>query len=69
MAKRKKRLIKQEKGLLKQAEKHLQKLETQEGEKDTTPEYWKREAERFKEQAKERTEILEKLENKKEVEK
>lgn len=63
--KREKRLIKQEKGLLKQAEKHKIKVETEIGEKDTTKDYWLREAERFEKQARERIEILRKLRKKK----
>lgn len=61
MAKRKKRLIKQEKGLLKQVEKHLIKIKTEAGKKDTTIAYWKREIKDFLEQAKYRKEKLEKL--------
>ena len=41
MGKREKRLEKQKKGLLEQAEKHKRKLESEPGEKDTTHEYWK----------------------------
>ena len=65
MAKRKKRLIKQEKGLLRQAEKHQIKLETESGRKDTTHEYWKGEKERFLKRAEERKKLLEKLKKEK----
>lgn len=67
--KRKKRLIKQEQGLLKQAEKHREKIETEKGRKDTTHEYWEKEVKRYEEQAKERAKLLEKLIKKKENEK
>jgi len=50
MAKRKKRLEKQIKGLRKQIEKHKEKLENEAGRKETTPEYWRGEIERFEEQ-------------------
>jgi len=62
MVKRKKRLIKQVIGLLKQAEKHRLKIETEPGRKDTTHDYWKREIIEFEKRAKERAEKLEKLE-------
>lgn len=65
MAKREKRLKKQERGLLKQAQKHLEKLETEDGRKDTTHKYWEKEIKRYKSQAKERAGILKKLEKKK----
>jgi len=65
MDKRKKRLEKQKKGLLEQADKHRIKLETQPGNKDTTPEYWEEEIERFEKRAKQREEMLEKLRKKK----
>ena len=61
MVKREKRLIKQRESLLKRAKEHRIKAETERGNKDTTPEYWLGEAERFEEQAKEVDEILEKL--------
>jgi hypothetical protein len=64
MAKREKRLKKQEEGLLKQAEKHRIKAETMQGRKDTTKEYWLGEAERFEKRAKQRAEILKKLRKK-----
>lgn len=64
MVNRKKRLIEQEKGLLKQAEKHKEKIETEEGRKDTTHEYWLGEIERFEKRAEERRKMLKKLENK-----
>ncbi len=50
MAKRKKILIKKIKGLELQEEKHLEKLETLKGNKDTTPAYWKKEIAQFKKQ-------------------
>ena len=65
MVKRKTRLEKQKKGLLEQANKHRIKLETESGNKDTTPEYWEAEIERFKKRAKQREEMLEKLDKKK----
>mgnify|MGYP001565501701 CR=1 FL=1 len=64
MAKREKRLKKQEEGLLKRAEEHLIKAETLTGNKDTTPEYWLKEAENFKKQAEKRAEMLKKLKEK-----
>ena len=64
MAKREKRLKRQEEGLLKQAEKHRIKAETMQGRKDTTKEYWLGEAERFEKRAKQRAEILKKLRKK-----
>ncbi len=48
MAKRKKILIKKIKGLELQEEKHLVKLKTLEGNKDTTPAYWKKEIDQYK---------------------
>jgi len=62
---RKKRLIKKRESLLKRAKEHRIKLETEKGQKDTTPEYWLGEAERFEEQAKDVVEILKKLKKKK----
>jgi hypothetical protein len=61
MASRRKRLKKQQIGLLKQAEKHRIKAETLRGRKDTTQDYWIKEAERFEERARQRKELLEKL--------
>ena len=61
MAKRKKRLIKQEKGLLEQTEKHRKKIEEEIGKKDTTHEYWEKEIRGFEKRARERAEILKKL--------
>jgi len=69
MAKRKKRLMKQEKGLLRQVEKHRLKIETIEGRKDTTHEYWKKEILEFERRAKERVGLLEKLKKKENKEK
>ena len=54
--------MKQERGLLEQAEKHREKIETEAGKKDTTHEYWKREKERFEKRARERKEMLERFE-------
>lgn len=64
MAKREKRLERQEQGLLEQARKHRIKAESKEGRKDTTKEYWLKEAKRFEEQAEERARLLEKLRKK-----
>ncbi|MFH1249038.1 MAG: hypothetical protein V1660_02710 [archaeon] len=64
MPNRKKRLKKQMKGLLKQAEKHKIKAETQKGRNDTTKEYWIGEADRFEEREKQRAEMLKKLKKK-----
>lgn len=61
MAKRKIRLMKQEKGLLEQAKKHRLKLETEKGNKDTTHDYWRAEIERFEKQARKKAEKLERL--------
>ena len=68
MGKREKRLEKQIKGLLEQAEKHMEKVATQTGRKATTKEYWMKEARNFEAQAKERAKMLEKLKSKKEDE-
>lgn len=65
MVKRKKRLKKQEESLLKQAEKHRIKAETERGRKDITHEYWLSEAERFEKRAEQRAEMLRKLRKKK----
>ena len=59
---RKKRLIKKKQSLLERAKEHTIKAETQKGNKDTTPEYWRGEAERFEEQAEDVQKILDKLE-------
>ena len=60
MVKRKKRLIKQIKGLEKQEGKHKNKLKVEKGRLDTTPDYWKKEIEeKFKEIKKEDEEYLE----------
>ena len=64
MAKREKRLEKQKQGLLEQAEKHKIKAATMQGRKDTTKDYWLKEAERFEKQAEERAELLEKIRKK-----
>ena len=66
---RKKRIIKQIESLKERAEEHRTKAETQQGNKDTTPSYWISEAERFEAQAREKEEILKRLEGKKENEK
>jgi len=50
---------------LEQANKHKIKLETGPGNKDTTPEYWETEIERFKKRAEQREEMLERLRKKK----
>lgn len=65
MGKREKRLIKQRESLLERAKEHRIKAETEKGSKDTTPSYWLKEAENFEKQAKEKDEILEKLQKKK----
>ena len=65
MAGRKKRLRKQEIGLLKQFEKHLIKATTMPGKKDTTIDYWLGEAERFRKRAEIRAKMLEKIQKKK----
>lgn len=66
---RKKRLKKQIGGLIEQQEKHQEKLETgkfrEDYQKDTTPEYWKREMENQQRQIEEKTELLKKLAGKK----
>ena len=64
MGKREKRLEKQIQGLKKQAEKHREKIETEEGRKDTTLYYWRAEIERFEERAKEREKKLKELRGK-----
>ena len=60
MAKRKKRLKKEIKGLEKQRQKHLAKLKGEEGRKDTTPTYWRKEVEIFSEEIEKRRKKLEK---------
>lgn len=65
---RKKRLAKKIESLLERAEEHRTKVETEKGNKDTTPGYWIKEAEGFEEQAKQAQEMLKKLEGKKAVE-
>ncbi len=64
MASRKKRLIKQEKGLLKQVEKHRIKMKSEPGRKDTTHEYWENEIIEFEKRARERAEMFKKLKEK-----
>lgn len=61
MVKRKKRLMKQKEGLLKQAEKHRLKIKEEDGGKDTTHEYWEKEIKRYEEFAKEKLKMLKKL--------
>ncbi|MDP3026818.1 MAG: hypothetical protein Q8N63_03855 [Nanoarchaeota archaeon] len=61
---RKKRIIKQIGSLLERAKEHRIKAETEKGNKDTTPAYWIQEAEGFEKQAKEKEEILKKLDKK-----
>ena len=61
MAKRKKRLEKQEKSLLKQAEEHKRKQKELVGGKDTTRSYWEREEEMFRAQAEKRRKLRNKL--------
>ena len=65
MDKREKKLIKQRESLLERAKEHRIKVETEKGSKDTTPSYWLKEVENFEKQAKEKDEILEKLQKKK----
>ena len=65
MDKREKRLIKQRKSLLERAKEHRIKAETEKGSKDTTSSYWLKEAENFEKQAKEKEEIIRKLQKKK----
>ena len=66
MAKRKKRIEKQIQGLEKIKEKHLEKLESEPGRKDTTHEYWIGEIEEFDRQIKEKIEKLKKIDKDKE---
>jgi len=61
MVKRKKRLMKQEEGLLKQAERHREKIKEGSGRKDTTREYWEKEIVGFERRARERAEKLKRL--------
>jgi len=65
MAKRVKRLERKIEGLKRQEQKHLFKLEQEQGRKDTTPDYWRGEIFRFKQQRKIVEEKLKKLKNKK----
>lgn len=50
MVQRVKRLTKKIKGFEKQEQKHLEKLETKVGRKDTTPSYWEKEISQFRRQ-------------------
>jgi hypothetical protein len=63
--KRKKRLNKKIESLLKRAKEHRLKAKTEKASKDTTPEYWIKEAERFEDQAKNIQELLDKFQKKK----
>lgn len=65
MVKREKRLIKQIEGLEKQAEKHKEKIRTEEGKRDTTFDYWRKEIAEFERRKKEREEMLKKLNERK----
>lgn len=60
----KKKIEKQIKSLKEQKQKHLEKLKTEEGEKDTTPDYWKKEIEGFEKEINKKIKKLEKLKNK-----
>ncbi len=51
--------------LLRQAERHRLKIQTEPGRKDTTHEYWKKEILGFERRAKERTRLLNKLKRRK----
>jgi len=64
MSNRKKRLEKQRKGLLKQAEKHKLKVKAERGRMDTTKEYWIGEIGRFERREKQRAEMLKKMKKK-----
>lgn len=46
---------------MRQAEEHKLKIQNLEGRKDTTHDYWLKEAKRFEERAKQRLEMLKKL--------
>jgi peptidoglycan hydrolase CwlO-like protein len=61
MAKRKKRLEKQIKGIQEQIEKHERKLKGEKGRKDTTKDYWKKEITKLEEKALERSKLVKKL--------
>jgi len=63
--KRIKRLGKGVEGLNEQREKHLWKVDHEKGRKDTTPDYWKAEAEEYKRQADEKLDKIKKLRKKK----
>jgi len=65
MGKRKKRLVKQIRGLEKQKEKHEIKVETEKGKLDTTPDYWRGEISDLERQIEERWSKLIKLRKKK----
>lgn len=69
--KRKKRLKKQILGLQRQQEVHRIKLETgkfkKDFQKDTTPEYWKREIKNLEKVEEKKTYLLKKLEKKKQI--
>jgi len=62
--KRKKRLIKQIEGQIRQKKKHENKLELGEFRKDTTPAYWKKEIEQFEKEEQRKKDLLKKLEKK-----
>jgi len=58
---RERKLIRQRESLLERAKEHRIKAETEKGGKDTTPDYWRREAERFEEQAGKKVKLIKKL--------
>ncbi|MAG02587.1 hypothetical protein CMI42_04580 [Candidatus Pacearchaeota archaeon] len=64
--KRKKRLLKQIKGLKTQEDKHILKSQDEQGSKDTTPKYWGKEAEIYGSDKDDRIDKLEKIEKNKE---
>ncbi len=61
MAKRKKRIVKQIEGLEKIKQKHFEKLENEQGRKDTTHDYWKAEIRDFEKEQERLKEKLEKI--------
>lgn len=65
MAKRIKILTKKIKGLEIQEKKHLEKLETLKGDKDTTPAYWQKEITQFKKQREKLQKKLDKISGRK----
>ncbi len=59
---REKRLVKSIESLEEQIKLHKDKIETEEGDKDTTKDYWREEIKRFEEEIKKKKRLLEREE-------